>query len=326
MNQNGAIPPNGMYANTGNNNKKKGNGKWVILGIVIVVVFYALVSLASGDDSESGKETNTKTEESSNKTSKTKKKAKTTKSKNESKKNWIKEYTQKGKKIYYLTDKYLYKNANKFVGKVVVSNLKISDVDGNTLKCDTSADNLFFDFVCDFKNSSEIKDVQEDKIATVIGTVESKASIGKSVTLNKCHLVDYDNAGKYKSKLKSGTSSATKEVKVKKKNAKSSYKASCKQYPYKKIQRKPDKYDGKKIKVSGKVIQVSEGWFDSVDLRVEDSSGNIWYVEYSYSDGESKILEDDKVTVYGECTGTESYTSVLGNSITIPSIDAKYIE
>jgi hypothetical protein len=101
MNQNGAIPPNGMYANTGNNNKKKGNGKWVILGIVIVVVFYALISLASGDDSESGKETATKTEESSNKTKNKTSKKKTTKKKTtEKKEETVKEETIKKKKIY----------------------------------------------------------------------------------------------------------------------------------------------------------------------------------------------------------------------------------
>lgn len=90
MNQNGSIPINGMYSNTGNDNKKNGNGKWVILCIVIVAVFYALVSLASGDDdSESGKEVTTKTEESSSKD----------KSKN-SEKTKAKKETIKKKKIY----------------------------------------------------------------------------------------------------------------------------------------------------------------------------------------------------------------------------------
>ena len=46
---------------------------------------------------------------------------------------------------------------------------------------------------------------------------------------------------------------------------------------------------------------------------------------YKYSDeNESKILEDDIVTIYGICKGDKTYTSVLGSNVTIPSIEVKY--
>ena len=40
-------------------------------------------------------------------------------------------------------------------------------------------------------------------------------------------------------------------------------------------------------------------------------------------------LEEDshsgyKLTFYGECTGVETYRTVLGGSVTIPAMDAKY--
>ena len=112
----------------------------------------------------------------------------------------------------------------------------------------------------------------------------------------------------------------------KKKNTKKSYMESCKTYSYNIIKRNPDKFKGKKTKLSGKVIQVDEGWFDSVTIRVEDSNGDDWYVSYSYSDGESKILENDKVTIYGECDGTEQYTTIAGDTRRVPAIDAKYVK
>jgi hypothetical protein len=43
-------------------------------------------------------------------------------------------------------------------------------------------------------------------------------------------------------------------------------------------------------------------------------------------EGESRILEDDWITCYGECEGVESYTTVLGSQITIPSMKMKYYE
>ena len=38
-----------------------------------------------------------------------------------------------------------------------------------------------------------------------------------------------------------------------------------------------------------------------------------------------RVLEDDWVTVYGTCKGVYSYTAVLGNTITIPSMWAEKV-
>ncbi len=107
---------------------------------------------------------------------------------------------------------------------------------------------------------------------------------------------------------------------------KAEYKDSCKAVGYKSVARNPEKYSGKKIKISGKVLQVSEGSYGINSLRVATSGGydNVYLVSYDSSELSQNIIEDDKVTIWGECTGTTSYTTVLGASITIPSMDAKY--
>lgn len=94
---------------------------------------------------------------------------------------------------------------------------------------------------------------------------------------------------------------------------------------YNRIERNPDQYKGEYAKVSGIVIQVSEGWFDSVTCRVRESGNKIWYVSYKHKEGEPRILEDDTVTFYGVCKGVTTYTALLGNSITIPKLDAEYV-
>lgn len=114
---------------------------------------------------------------------------------------------------------------------------------------------------------------------------------------------------------------------------KQDYITSCGTYGYKDIARQPDEYKGKKAKFRGKVIQVSENFFDNnkVDLRVNVTQGEygLWddtiYVTYKYTDKEDKILEDDIINMYGTISGTETYVSVLGAKITIPSFNAKYI-
>lgn len=103
------------------------------------------------------------------------------------------------------------------------------------------------------------------------------------------------------------------------------YIADCEDLSYSGVSRNPDDYKGKKTVISGTVIQVQEGILDSVVFRVQTDYG-IWYVTYSRGDGESRILEGDYITCYGECKGVETYLSVLGATVTIPSMRMEYCD
>lgn len=106
---------------------------------------------------------------------------------------------------------------------------------------------------------------------------------------------------------------------------KAKYISECKTIEYKEVERNPNKYKGEKIQVTGKIIQVSEGWFNTVTLRVDQGGNRVWYVTYIRTDkNEPRILEGDYLSFYGECEGVTSYISILGGKITIPSLDAKY--
>lgn len=95
---------------------------------------------------------------------------------------------------------------------------------------------------------------------------------------------------------------------------------------YKAISRDPDPYKGNLYKFDGKVLQVMENGQD-VTLRVA-SKGNyddVVYVTYHRAEGESRILEDDRVTVYGTSMGLYTYETVMGAAVTIPHIVADSI-
>lgn len=94
---------------------------------------------------------------------------------------------------------------------------------------------------------------------------------------------------------------------------------------YTNIMRSPSTYKGNQMSIYGRVLQVSNGLFSTV-LRVATQGrwDNIFYVT-CYGGIANGIIEDDYITVYGECDGTETYTTVMGASITIPSIDAEKI-
>lgn len=89
------------------------------------------------------------------------------------------------------------------------------------------------------------------------------------------------------------------------------------------ISRDPDLYEGELFRFSGTVVQVLESG-NYVEMRVATKDGydNIVYVTYTRSDGESRILEDDKVSVYGKFKGLKSYEAIFGNTVTLPWFEA----
>lgn len=92
---------------------------------------------------------------------------------------------------------------------------------------------------------------------------------------------------------------------------------------YETVARFPDQQKGKMMYVSGSVGQVLENG-NKVILLISDSAHNTWYVTYRYAAGEGHILENDNITMYGECTGTTSYEAIDGRKITVPSLEGYF--
>ena len=110
------------------------------------------------------------------------------------------------------------------------------------------------------------------------------------------------------------------------------YKDSCGTVTYEEIARRPDDYVGMDLYFQGQIIQVSEGLFDSVTYRISvtPSKYGLWedpiYVTYTLPDDGMKFLEEDIVDFYGVCEGDYTYTSIMNAQVTVPKMEAKYIE
>lgn len=111
--------------------------------------------------------------------------------------------------------------------------------------------------------------------------------------------------------------------------SKSNYMAKCKSISYKELARNPKKYEGQMIKFTGKVFQVQEGLINMYMISVTNKGYGYYddnvYVNYFSLDDETRVLEDDIVTFYGTFKGLKTYTTVRGDSRTIPEVTAKYI-
>lgn len=113
--------------------------------------------------------------------------------------------------------------------------------------------------------------------------------------------------------------------------SKDDYISSCQEIAFDDLARNPDKYKGQSFKFTGEVIQVVEPTFgDTVVLRINvtkteyDFYTDTIYATVSVPDGSDRILEDDILTIYGDCEGLYSYESVLGQKISLPEIRIKY--
>jgi hypothetical protein len=109
----------------------------------------------------------------------------------------------------------------------------------------------------------------------------------------------------------------------------------CAEIDFDQLARNPDNYKDQMFRFTGEVIQVIEG-NNTTQLRMDVTlvdEGTDWayyedtiYVTLPKEEGADRILEEDIITIYGVCAGAESYRSIFGEKITLPSIDAEYYE
>lgn len=92
------------------------------------------------------------------------------------------------------------------------------------------------------------------------------------------------------------------------------------------LARNTEDYVGAIVHYRGKVAQVQESGARAV-LRVNVTNNDGWWedtVWVNYSG--PRLLEDDVISLWGKVRGRRTYTAVLGNSITIPELDALVVE
>lgn len=108
------------------------------------------------------------------------------------------------------------------------------------------------------------------------------------------------------------------------------YKESCGSFTYDQVARDPDTYFGERAKFTGEVIQVLQDG-NSYTLRVNITQVSYGWndtimVSYTASAGESRILEDDVVTLYGVMGGMYTYETIFGADVTVPLLFAEYVD
>ena len=96
---------------------------------------------------------------------------------------------------------------------------------------------------------------------------------------------------------------------------------------YNQLARSPKKYMGEKVKFSGRIVQVIES--DAVNQARMSTNGrydDIILFTYDPNILDVRLLEDDNVTIYGIFIDVESYTTVMGAEVTIPSVLVERID
>lgn len=97
------------------------------------------------------------------------------------------------------------------------------------------------------------------------------------------------------------------------------YKQKCQSVSYDKISRDTNGMKGKLLKFTGEILQeIEDGKYR---LSVNDNSDAV-VIDYSGT----RLLENDKVTIYGESLGFVEYETVLKKRMKVPEISVVYID
>ena len=112
------------------------------------------------------------------------------------------------------------------------------------------------------------------------------------------------------------------------------YKSKCSVIDFETLARNPNKHKGDFYVATGQVIQVqniSGGVLVRLNItKNENEYYTFWedtiVATIPIGKNDDRILEDDIITIWGECAGEYTYIAVLGNEVSLPRIDAKYYE
>ena len=212
---------------------------------------------------------------------------------------------------------------------------KVGDLSTDSIKISSEETGFYYTTFYTSTDYTEYLKALKEKNVIIIGTVGEPNDfgiLGNAMTLKNCDIISYTEKENKKYIKNKSDKSFEKYFKVTEDVAKQKgesniseqdYKKLCKYYDYNDILRNPDKYKEKFCIVSGTVDQTIEGWL-SDSIFITDSNGNKWGCVYSYNKGESKILEGDNITVYGELDGTTTSRTLLGKQVTLPYVVIKY--
>lgn len=326
-------------------NQKAGIVKWVVITFLVL----GIIGSAFGDDgdkelTESGSK-DAKTErvankddsdESNSSEKESDSKEKVSELENNPKKEdnpFLKELKKYKKGGYpYIKKNDLAKYHANMGGVKFCTIIKVDDIKDKTIQSTITDGYMMSNF--ESKNDYSRKVEVGDKVA-IIGKVKGSKSygfVGKSIDFSGCMVIAKGKDAK-KYKQKSSDESFQQYFTITKEVADSGvdltedeYKSICEMLNYTEILRNPDSYEKTHCKLSGRVSQIIEGFLGSFTIYIEDSGGNTWGCTYSYKDGETHLLEGDSVTVYGECKGTDTASTILGKQVTMPRIDVEYVE
>ena len=132
-----------------------------------------------------------------------------------------------------------------------------------------------------------------------------------------------------------GTNSSLLDI-MKTKEERSIYIPKCVTIDYTTLVQDSTQYVGKDFTFTGQVAEVKTGYNNNIKLRVnvtppanlsETAYSDTIYVTYEYADSEeTRINEGNIITIYGKSEGLYSYTSLTGERVNLPSINAMYID
>lgn len=234
----------------------------------------------------------------------------------------------------YISPDDLGKYFSNMSGVNVYTVITVDDINEDNIQSSISNGYMFSEFCLENAHVQQKDFINKDDKIAIMATVDNfdtYSFLGTSVKLKDCIIFAKDEeASKYQ---KETSDEVLSQYFVLNENVANTakidltedeFKGLCNSLDHNDILRNPDNYNNKFCVINGKVSQIIES-FLGVTIYITDGNGNQWGCTYNYKDGESHLLENDYITVYGKCNGTTKVKTLSGKQVILPYVNIEYI-
>ena len=201
--------------------------------------------------------------------------------------------------------------------------IKMYNVD-NWLVCLKSAEEF-----SEFLNAKVEEDSKLEKITYACST-NNKSDVNSYIEVDNIKTInmkDFNNEVKIMDSKKNLVTDSLEDAE---KQFKEEYINKCKEYDYKEISSDTAKHRGEYAMFSGEVFEMFEGdgyYFLVINVTLKDNKyEDMIGVSLPTYALEKEVKEKEIVKVYGKLDGDVTYKIKTGNNITMPKLNAEYIE
>jgi len=248
---------------------------------------------------------------------------------------WADYYRRNGVSFFTLPAQVVKDQYDDLYEHVVCTVVKVKSVKSKSITAEIPEvkPGLFSGFKLKFNDHKDMAPFKKGELIAVVGVMGKESFITDTLTLSECRIVasgdkvqeiediiaQLEVNGNYEKFIQDELERMAQEDTA-------AFIKSCVEVDYTEVSRWPDKYKDLPIKVTGKVVALSDV-LPGLSFVIIEQLGEQWFFMYKRADGQRRVLKNDLLEIYGTFNGvTDNFLLNWFTKESIPSIVARYYD